>query len=68
MSGPRCRTARPRSRRSGSRVEGDRLAIFTGPASVKARNLRRDGRIAISVVDEVNPYRGVMIRGPADHE
>jgi PPOX class probable F420-dependent enzyme len=44
-------------------VEGDRLAIFTGPASVKARNLRRDGRIAISVVDEVNPYRGAMIRG-----
>jgi PPOX class probable F420-dependent enzyme len=44
-------------------VEGDRLAIFTGASSVKARNLRRDSRIAISVADELNPYRSAMIRG-----
>ncbi len=29
-------------------LEGDRLALFTGERSVKARNLRRDARIAIS--------------------
>ena len=44
-------------------LEGDRLAIYCGPASVKASNLRRDGRVAISIVDEVNPYRGALIRG-----
>jgi PPOX class probable F420-dependent enzyme len=44
-------------------IEGDRLAIFTGEASLKARCLRRDGRIAVSVCDEVNPYREAMIRG-----
>lgn len=42
---------------------GDRLAVFTGERSAKARNLRRDGRVAISIADEVNPYRSAMIRG-----
>jgi PPOX class probable F420-dependent enzyme len=44
-------------------LEGDRLAIFCGDASVKARNMRRDGRVAISICDEVNPYRAALIRG-----
>jgi PPOX class probable F420-dependent enzyme len=44
-------------------VEDGRLAIFTGETSIKARNLRRDGRAAISICDEVNPYRSVVLRG-----
>ena len=38
-------------------LEGDRLAIYCGAASVKASNLRRDGRVAISIADEVNPTK-----------
>ncbi len=44
-------------------VEGERLAIFSTQAHLKIRNLRRDPRIAISVADEANPYRSVVIRG-----
>jgi PPOX class probable F420-dependent enzyme len=44
-------------------VEGDRLAIFSTQPHLKIRNLRRDPRIAISVADERNPYRSVLIRG-----
>lgn len=44
-------------------VEGDRLAIFSTMAHLKIRNLRRDPRIAISVADEHNPYKSVLIRG-----
>jgi PPOX class probable F420-dependent enzyme len=44
-------------------VEDGHLAIFTQEANQKARNLRRDGRVAISVTDEVNPYCSALIRG-----
>jgi PPOX class probable F420-dependent enzyme len=44
-------------------VEGDRLFFFTQPASRKARNLARDGRVALSVVDGENPYRTAHVRG-----
>jgi PPOX class probable F420-dependent enzyme len=44
-------------------VEGDRLAIFSPEENLKVRNLRRDGRIAISVCDANNPYLSVIIRG-----
>jgi PPOX class probable F420-dependent enzyme len=44
-------------------VEGDRLAIFSTEAHLKVRNLRRDGRVGLSVCDEENPYRSVIIRG-----
>jgi PPOX class probable F420-dependent enzyme len=45
-------------------MEGDHVSIFTGnPASRKAKNLARDGRVAISIVDFENPYRGGQIRG-----
>ena len=45
------------------RLEGERIAFFTQPQSRKARNLARDGRVALSVVDADNPYRNVQIRG-----
>ena len=44
-------------------LEGDRIAFFTQPASQKARNLARDGRVAISITDHENPYRTARIRG-----
>ncbi len=44
-------------------VQGDRLLIGSGEGSLKVKNLRRDPRLAISVVDFHNPYEEVQIRG-----
>jgi PPOX class probable F420-dependent enzyme len=43
--------------------EGDRLLICTGDGSLKAKNTRRDPRVAISVVDFRDPYQEVQLRG-----
>ena len=43
--------------------EGERIIVCTGEASLKAKNTRRDPRVAISVVDFKNPYEEVQIRG-----
>jgi PPOX class probable F420-dependent enzyme len=43
--------------------EGDRILIATGDGSLKARNARRDARVALSLVDFVNPYEEIQIRG-----
>ena len=42
---------------------GDRIAFFTQTTSSKARNLEREGRVALAVADESNPYRAAHIRG-----
>jgi PPOX class probable F420-dependent enzyme len=44
-------------------LEGQRIAFFTQPQSQKARNLARDGRVAISITDHAQPYRTARIRG-----
>jgi PPOX class probable F420-dependent enzyme len=44
-------------------TEGDRIAIFTGPRSRKARNLRRDPRVALSLAPPDNPFSPVIVRG-----
>jgi PPOX class probable F420-dependent enzyme len=44
-------------------VEGDQVAFFTQPQSRKARNLERDNRVALSLVDRDNPYRTAWLRG-----
>jgi PPOX class probable F420-dependent enzyme len=44
-------------------TEGDRVVFFTQDTSRKARNLRQDGRVALSVVDRENPYSMVWLRG-----
>ncbi|PPK67225.1 PPOX class F420-dependent oxidoreductase [Actinokineospora auranticolor] len=46
-------------------AHGDHIAILTGPDSRKARNLRRDPRVAISLTPPDNPFQPVMIRGRA---
>jgi PPOX class probable F420-dependent enzyme len=44
-------------------VEGDRVAFFTQPGSLKARNVTRDPRVALSIVDHERPYRTARVRG-----
>jgi PPOX class probable F420-dependent enzyme len=44
-------------------VEGDRLAFLSSPTSVKARNVRRDPRVAISVTDAARPNAMAQVRG-----
>lgn len=39
------------------------VVIMTGPGSQKARNLRRDPRVAISLTPADNPFSPVVIRG-----
>lgn len=43
--------------------EGDHLVVCTGEGSLKAKNTRRDARVAVSIVDFTNPYEEVQIRG-----
>jgi PPOX class probable F420-dependent enzyme len=44
-------------------VEGSNVAILTGPGSRKARNIDRDPRVAISLIDVDQPHESVLIRG-----
>ena len=44
-------------------LEDGRIAFFTQSESRKARNLERDRRVALSVVDGDNPYCNAQIRG-----
>lgn len=44
-------------------VEDGRPCFFTQPESQKARNLARDPRLALSLVDRRNPYRSARLRG-----
>jgi PPOX class probable F420-dependent enzyme len=44
-------------------THGDRIVFFTGPGVRKARNLRRDPRMALSIAPVDNPFEPVAIRG-----
>lgn len=48
--------------------EGDTVVFSTRADRQKARNLRRDPRVSVSVFDTANPYRSVEIRGTAELE
>jgi PPOX class probable F420-dependent enzyme len=43
--------------------EGEHLVVCTGEGSLKAKNTKRDPRVALSIVDFTNPYEEVQIRG-----
>jgi PPOX class probable F420-dependent enzyme len=43
--------------------EGDRILVCTGEGSLKAKNTRRDSRVALSIVDFQDPYREAQLRG-----
>ena len=44
-------------------TRGDQLIVFTDPRSRKARNLRCDPRVALSLAPADNPFRPIVIRG-----
>ncbi|HZU54401.1 MAG TPA: PPOX class F420-dependent oxidoreductase [Actinocrinis sp.] len=41
----------------------DYIVFLTGPNSRKARNLRRDPRVALSLTSADNPFEPVIVRG-----
>ena len=43
--------------------EGERILVTTGDASLKARNARRDPRVALSITDMADPYSEAQLRG-----
>jgi PPOX class probable F420-dependent enzyme len=43
--------------------EGDDIVFFTPVDSLKARNMERDPRVAISVTDHDDPYQTAQLRG-----
>lgn len=47
-------------------TDGEAVLFNTFKASVKHRNLLRDPRVAISVVDKADPYRTVLVRGSVE--
>jgi len=44
-------------------LEGDNVVFFTQVGSLKARNLARDPRVAISITDHDDPYQSAQLRG-----
>jgi PPOX class probable F420-dependent enzyme len=44
-------------------AHGERVVFFTGPGMRKARNLRRDPRVALSITPADNLFNPVVIRG-----
>jgi PPOX class probable F420-dependent enzyme len=44
-------------------TDGPMIVINSAEGRLKDRNIRRDPRVAISVIDPDNPYRSLMIRG-----
>jgi PPOX class probable F420-dependent enzyme len=44
-------------------LDGDLITFNTAEGRLKPKNLRRDGRVAISITGEENPYENVIIQG-----
>lgn len=44
-------------------LDGDLVAVNTTRGYLKERNLRRDGRVAISITAQDDPYENLIIRG-----
>ena len=44
-------------------LEGDRILVCTGDSNLKAKDMRRDPRVGLSVVDNANPYRMATLQG-----
>ncbi|MBA2362528.1 MAG: PPOX class F420-dependent oxidoreductase [Chloroflexia bacterium] len=47
-------------------LDGDIVVFNTGEGSVKARNMRRDPRVSLSVDDERPPFAFVLIEGTVE--
>lgn len=44
-------------------TDGPRIVVNSAQGRLKDKNMRRDPRVAVSVIDPDNPYRSLMIRG-----
>ena len=44
-------------------TRGDHIVFLTGPDSVKARNLRHEPRVALSLTPADDPFTPVVVRG-----
>jgi PPOX class probable F420-dependent enzyme len=44
-------------------LEGDNVVFFSQVGSLKARNMERDPRVAVSITDHENPYKTAQLRG-----
>jgi PPOX class probable F420-dependent enzyme len=44
-------------------LEGDNVLFNTAQGRIKARNLEKDSRVAVSVIDPDDPYNVVALRG-----
>lgn len=44
-------------------LDGDRILVGTGEGSLKAKNTKRDARVALSLVAYDNPYVEAQLRG-----
>ena len=44
-------------------LDGDHVVFNTAQGRVKARNLEKDARVAVSVIDPDDPYNVVALRG-----
>jgi len=44
-------------------VDGDTVLVNTAKGRQKDRNLRRDPRVALAIIDPDNPYRYLQVRG-----
>src|SRR3954454_24086468 len=44
-------------------VEGDTIIFFTQEGSLKANDMAKDARVAISITDHENPCRTAQLRG-----
>lgn len=49
-------------------ADDEYILINTAEGRLKPENLRRDGRVAISIFDAGNPYRQAMVRGKAEED
>lgn len=48
-------------------TQGEHAIFFTNdPDGLKGRNIARDGRVAMSIIDRDNPYRSGQLRGHLD--
>jgi PPOX class probable F420-dependent enzyme len=44
-------------------IDGDYIIVNTAQGRLKQKNVSRDPRVAISLVDDANPYNMVTVRG-----
>ncbi len=44
-------------------TEGETIRVNTAKGRWKDRNMRRDARVALAIMDPTNPYRHIQIRG-----